>query len=351
MAHLRWIVFILLSTQTLLLSAFFYYTHLFPTIIANYTYAIYLIIGAFIGFFLVLYFYIYRHIFLIKELLIPFRKKIDDPSRVRNQYDFNPLKSIKFEVKDFAKRKQQEIESLQKLESFRREFLADVSHELKTPIFAAQGFIDTLMDGAMDDTEVRDRFLNKAANSLERLNVLVHDLITISQLEIGEIKMNFQHFDIKKVAEEIFDQFEELSQKKNIRLRFHKNNPKSCYVYGDKFRLGQVLNNLISNAIKYGRPNGMVEVSFTYEINDIILISIKDDGPGIEETHLNRIFERFYRIEKSRNKDEGGSGLGLSIVKHILEAHESKISVESIVGQGTTFQFRLKKGKVINEKG
>jgi len=293
---------------------------------------------------------LYKELDAISEMLRPFKKKEANPERNKYINTTDPIVKIRKELSDFAVQKQREIEELKKLETFRREFLADVSHELKTPLFAAQGFVHTLMEGAMDDINVRERFLQKAAYSLDGLNLLVEDLITISQLEIGEIKMHFQNFDIRKLTEDIFEQLEDSAEKRGTRLKFNKYSPKSCYIFADKLRIGQVITNLIVNAIKYGNDNGTVIFSYTIE-NESVLISVKDDGPGIEETHLNRIFERFYRVEKSRSKDKGGSGLGLSIVKHILEAHDSKIIVTSKVNEGTEFQFRLKKGKVINEKG
>ncbi|ABG60282.1 sensor histidine kinase [Cytophaga hutchinsonii] len=293
---------------------------------------------------------LYKELDNISDMLRPFKKKEGNPERNKYINTTDPIVKIRKELSDFAVQKQREIEELKKLETFRREFLADVSHELKTPLFAAQGFVHTLMEGAMDDLNVRERFLNKAAYSLDGLNVLVEDLITISQLEIGEIKMHFQNFDIRKLTEDIFEQLEDTAEKKGTRLKFNKYSPKSCYIHADKLRIGQVVTNLIVNAIKYGKDNGTVVFSYTIE-NESVLISVKDDGPGIEEPHLNRIFERFYRVEKSRSKDKGGSGLGLSIVKHILEAHDSRIHVTSKVNEGTEFQFRLKKGKVINEKG
>ncbi len=293
---------------------------------------------------------LYKELDTISDMLRPFKKKEGNPQRNKYINTTDPIVKIRKELADFAVQKQREIEELKKLETFRREFLADVSHELKTPLFAAQGFVHTLMEGAMDDVNVRERFLNKAAYSLDGLNILVEDLITISQLEIGEIKMHVQNFDIRKLTEDIFEQLEDTAEKKGTRLKFNKYSPKSCYIHADKLRIGQVVTNLIVNAIKYGNDNGVVMFSYAIE-NESVLISVKDDGPGIEETHLNRIFERFYRVEKSRSKDKGGSGLGLSIVKHILEAHDSKIHVTSKINEGTEFQFRLKKGKVINEKG
>jgi len=301
--------------------------------------------------FLVLKFFVFNEIYNFYALLA--RIKNEDYSvRVKKgkRSENNPLIKIKTEIAEFAEKKQMEIDELKKLETFRREFLADVSHELKTPIFAAQGFVHTLMDGAVDDLVVRDRFLQKAANSLEGLNVLVADLLTISQLEIGEIKMNHQNFDIHKLTEDIFDQLDEAAKMRATKMRFSKNTPKSCYVFADKFRINQVMVNLIVNAIKYGNDRGHILVSLVIE-NEGVFISVKDDGPGIEQKHLHRIFERFYRVDRSRSKDKGGTGLGLAIVKHILEAHNSRIFVSSKLGNGTIFSFKLKKGKVINEKG
>ena len=313
--------------------------------------------ASFLLVFITLEYFVFSQINEIHSLLERIKKKnyninISSKKKKRNEMANagNPLFLIKEEIAEFAEAKQKEINELKKLETFRREFLADVSHELKTPIFAAQGFVHTLIDGALYDDEVRDRFLNKAAVSLDGLNVLVEDLITISQLEIGEIKMQYQNFDIAKVTEDIYEQLEETARKRSVRLKFYKYSPKSVYVYADKYRIGQVLTNLIVNAIKYGKEKGTVVVSFIVE-NESVYTYVKDDGPGIEEKHLNRIFERFYRVEKSRSKERGGTGLGLSIVKHILEAHESKIVVSSTMGEGTVFSFRLVKGKVINEKG
>ncbi|HSZ26422.1 MAG TPA: ATP-binding protein [Cytophagaceae bacterium] len=294
--------------------------------------------------------FVFHEIDTIYKLLEKIKKKDYSFSKPKiNIANRTPLRRIKEEIIDFAEKKQMEIEELKKLETFRREFLADVSHELKTPIFAAQGFVHTLIDGAVDDIEVRDKFLTKAANSLDGLNMLVQDLITISQLEIGEIKMHVQSFDLLKLTEDIFDQLEESAAKRGTKLKFYKYNPKSCYVFADKMRIGQVMTNLIVNAVKYGKDGGTVLVKFVIE-NEEVDVSVKDDGPGIEQKHLTRIFERFYRVEKSRAKDRGGTGLGLGIVKHIVEAHNSKVRVESVMGEGTNFMFKLKRGKVINNE-
>jgi len=310
-----------------------------------------LFLGSFVVFYFVLHFLIFKELDKISVLLDRIKKK--DYSHVATKdykYSSNPLDEIKQEISDFARQKHTEITELQKLEIFRREFLADVSHELKTPIFSAQGFVHTLIDGAIDDLNVRDRFLQKSANALDGLNVLVQDLITISQLEIGEIKMHFTSFDLHKLTQDIFEQLEGRAAARGVKLKFEKFAPKSSYVFADKQRIGQVMTNLIVNAIKYGKENGFVVVNFLIE-GEEVEVSIKDNGPGIEEKHLSRIFERFYRIEKSRSKDQGGTGLGLAIVKHILEAHETKIRVESQLNKGTEFGFTLRKGKVINDKG
>jgi two-component system phosphate regulon sensor histidine kinase PhoR len=301
--------------------------------------------------FVVLKIFVFKEIHNFYELLSKIKNQDYSLKIKKNKgKESNPLVKIKNEIALFAEKKQQEIDELKKLETFRREFLADVSHELKTPIFSAQGFIHTLIDGAIDDLEVRDRFLEKAANSLDGLNMLVADLLTISQLEIGEIKMNEQNFDIHKLIEDIFEQLDETAKQRGTKMKFSKNSPKSCYVYADKFRIGQVITNLVVNAIKYGNDKGHILASLVIE-NEGVFVSIKDDGPGIEQKHLPRIFERFYRIDRSRSKDKGGTGLGLSIVKHILEAHQSRIYVSSKAGSGTIFSFKLKKGKVINENG
>jgi two-component system phosphate regulon sensor histidine kinase PhoR len=307
-------------------------------------------LSSFLLIFLALEYFVFKEIDQIYDILEKIKHQDYTIKPLKVEANSNPLIKIKGEIFEFAENKQREINQLKKLETFRREFLADVSHELKTPLFAAQGFVHTLLDGAINDLEVRDRFLQKSANSLDGLNILVEDLITISQLEIGEIRMNYQNFDIHKTVSDIYDQLDEATKRKGAKLKFFKNTPRSCYVFADKNRINQVMTNLIVNAIKYGKDKGTVITSLVVE-NDYVFVSVKDDGPGIEQQHLNRIFERFYRIDRSRAKDRGGTGLGLAIVKHILEAHNSKIYVSSKPGSGTIFSFKLKKGKVINEKG
>lgn len=256
----------------------------------------------------------------------------------------NPLGQLNQDIYMYAALKQREIDSLKKMAAFRREFLADVSHELKTPIFAAQGYVHTLLDGAMEDDNVREKFLQKAAKSLDGLDLLVQDLLVLSQMETGEITMRFEDFDMGHLTREIFEQVEAKAEERNIKLHISESTKKKVMVYADLQRVGQVMTNLISNAIKYGRDGGNVIVDFKKKKTHITIL-VKDDGSGIPAEHLPRIFERFYRVDKSRSKDRGGTGLGLAIVKHILEAHKVKIQVSSELGEGTTFYFNLPKKK------
>ncbi|MFN8348259.1 MAG: ATP-binding protein [Spirosomataceae bacterium] len=254
----------------------------------------------------------------------------------------NPLKKLNQEIFVYVAKKQEEIDELKRMEVFRREFLADVSHELKTPIFAAQGFIHTLLDGAMDDEKVRDKFLQKAAKSLDGLDALVKDLVALSQMETGEIRMHKDRVDLRLLTLEVCEQLEKKANQRNTVLKIKPDKLPHVWVKVDPQRLNQVMTNLIENAIKYGKDNGKVIVHFE-EDKKHFTVSIRDNGPGIPSEHLPRIFERFYRVDKSRSREKGGTGLGLAIVKHILNAHGSKIAVTSRVDKGTTFSFKLDK--------
>ncbi len=256
----------------------------------------------------------------------------------------NPIKQLSSEISNYVHIKQEEIDELKKMESFRKEFLADVSHELKTPIFAAQGFIHTLLDGAIKDKNVRNKFLKKAAKSLSRLDKLVQDLLIISQMEAGTIKMNYSHFNLNHLVREVFDQFEGKADKRSLQLCFSDHCPEEVYVYADKQKIYQVILNLVTNAVKYKlESEGFISVNIVPG-DASVRVEVTDDGPGIPKEDIKRIFERFYRVDKSRSKDHGGTGLGLSIVKHILEAHNQHISVKSELGKGSTFFFNLQKG-------
>ena len=235
----------------------------------------------------------------------------------------------------------EDITKLKKLERVRTEFLGNVSHELRTPIFAIQGILETLAAGALDDKEVSNDFISRALENTKRLNTLLNDLIEISRIESGDMKMSFRYFPLKDFLIQVIDEMSHFASEKNITLEFDRS-ASPVNVMGDKDRLKQVMINLIDNAIKYNKPNGNVLISY-YMTNSTVLISVADTGVGIPAEHLPRIFERFYRVDKERSREEGGTGLGLAIVKHILEAHGSKIEVQSEVGIGSTFQFSLKK--------
>lgn len=294
--------------------------------------------------FIILDFLIFREIDKIYQLFEKLRKKEFKVPDGYKSNAFNPLKKINEEIFSYASLKQSEIDELKKMEAFRREFIADVSHELKTPIFAAQGFVHTLLDGAVKDKSVRSKFLKRAAKSLDGLDILVQDLLTLSQIETGEIKMHKEYFDVKSLSVDVLDQFENKADKKEITLKFADNTPDKVIVLGDWQRINQVLNNLVSNGIKYSREESFVEVGFKINKNDVV-IYVKDNGEGIPSEDVKRIFERFYRVDKSRSRERGGTGLGLAIVKHILEEHNSKIEVKSTYGKGSEFSFKLPKGK------
>ncbi|MCX7986064.1 MAG: ATP-binding protein [Bacteroidales bacterium] len=254
------------------------------------------------------------------------------------------LEKVSMDVSLWAQKNQQEIDDLKKMEAYRREFLGNVSHELKTPLFNLQGFLLTLLEGAIDDPQVNRSYLEKAVRNLERMINLVRDLEIIAQLESGEIKMNYSRFDILSLTGEVFEMLELKARQKNIQLKLNEKHDDGLpiWVMADRERIRQVLNNLIENAINYGNEDGRVKVSF-YEMNDLILVEVSDNGIGIEEKHIPRLFERFYRVDKSRSRNLGGSGLGLAIVKHIIESHGQTIHVRSAPGVGSTFSFTLQR--------
>jgi two-component system phosphate regulon sensor histidine kinase PhoR len=294
---------------------------------------------AYLPIFVVLEFLIFREIKKIDKLMNKLRKKELKGTGKEKPGALNLLRTISEDIYSFADLKQKEIDELRKLEAFRKEFIADISHELKTPIFAAQGFVHTLLDGAVNDKAVRSKFLKKAAKSLDDLDMLVQDLLTLSHIETGQIKMHFENIDLYALTEEVFEQFEGKADKKEISLRI--DGPvRQVMVYADWQRITQVMTNLISNAIKHSVDNDEVAVSF-HTTKKWVVTQVTDYGEGIPKEHINRIFERFYRVDKSRSREKGGTGLGLAIVKHILDGHHSKPQVESTPGKGATFSFKL----------
>ncbi len=224
-------------------------------------------------------------------------------------------------------------------DKYRREFLGNVSHELKTPVFNIQGYVQTLIEGALYDKEVNMKYLKRANKSIDRMINIIQDLETITSLESDITKLKITKFSLKRLIKDVFEQLDLKSKEKNIKL-FYIQKTDYKYVYADRNKLFQVFINLISNSIRYGKHDGKTEVVVDNN-NKHIIIHVTDNGLGVKDKHLNRLFERFYRVDKNRSREQGGTGLGLAIVKHIIEAHKSKISVSSIYGEGTSFHFKL----------
>jgi two-component system phosphate regulon sensor histidine kinase PhoR len=268
-----------------------------------------------------------------------------ESSSFRNKSITTDMATLTREVEKFARDKKIEIETLKIREEYRREFLGNVSHELKTPLFTVQGYILTLLDGAMKDKVLCKKYLQRAEKGVERLIYIVQDLDMITKLEVGDLNLNFTRFNIIDVIQNVFDLLEMKADAKGIMLMFDMKYIKPIMVYGDQEKVQQVITNLVVNSIKYGKENGTTEVSIEDLVNNKIIVRVKDNGEGIEKKNIPRLFERFFRVDKSGARTEGGSGLGLAIVKHIIEAHDEKIYVESEFGKGSEFSFTLEKTK------
>jgi two-component system phosphate regulon sensor histidine kinase PhoR len=268
-----------------------------------------------------------------------------ESTSLRQQPITTDMGTLTREIDKYARDKKLEIETLKVREEYRKEFMGNVSHELKTPLFTVQGYILTLLDGAMDDEKIRKKYLTRASKGVERLIYIIKDLDMITKLEVGDLSLNKENFDIVDLVRGVFELFEMKASKKKITLTFDMDYKAPIMVYGDKERIQQVLTNLVVNSIKYGREKGTTEVSIENLIKNKAIIRVTDNGEGIAKENISRLFERFYRVDKSGSRKEGGSGLGLSIVKHIIEAHEEKIYVESELGVGSEFSFTLEKTK------
>lgn len=254
------------------------------------------------------------------------------------------LERVNQDMISWGKQHLDEIESLKKLEGYRREFIGNVSHELKTPIFNIQGYVLTLLDGGLEDPSINRNFLLRTEKSINRMVAIVEDLEEISMLESGEIQIQPERFDILELTRDVMEFLEMKARKRRVKLHFNHHYERPLYVKADSKRIRQVLINLVDNGIKYSKEsNGRVKISF-YDMDENILIELADNGIGIAEENLPRLFERFYRTDKARSREMGGTGLGLAIVKHILESHNQTINVRSTYGIGTTFGFTLKKG-------
>ncbi len=288
--------------------------------------------------------YVYSKIKLIYKLIHNLKLGKDLKDALGEYVSSDPINDVEHEVKEWARDKKSEIDVLKQQEKFRREFLSNISHEFKTPLFAIQGYIEALQDGEIDDPEMGKRFLEKAAKNVERLSFLIKDLDEISKLESGEIPINYAEFDLSELINEVLEAMELKAKQHKIHFIFKDKYDYPTWVYADREKIHQVMVNLIDNSIKYGKENGTISIK-TFELHDQILAEVTDDGIGIEEKYLPRLFERFYRTDKSRSRQIGGSGLGLAIVKHIVEAHQQTITVRSTDGIGSTFGFTLEKIK------
>jgi two-component system phosphate regulon sensor histidine kinase PhoR len=268
-----------------------------------------------------------------------------DVSTLGRQKITTNMETLTKEVELFARNKKLEIEALKIRENYRREFIGNVSHELKTPLFTVQGYIETLLDGALNDEKIKEKYLERANKGVERLIYIIKDLDMITKLEVGELHLEKETFDIVDLIENVFELLEMKASKNVIFLTFNKKYQKPIWVKADKDRIQQVLSNLIVNSIKYGRNKGTTELSVENLIMNKVLVRVTDNGEGINNDEIPRLFERFYRVDKSGSREQGGSGLGLSIVKHILDAQNEKIYVESQIGIGSEFSFTLEKAE------
>jgi two-component system phosphate regulon sensor histidine kinase PhoR len=266
-----------------------------------------------------------------------------ESSTLKKERITTDMATLTKEIDKYAKDRKLEIEMLKVREEYRKEFLGNVSHELKTPLFTVQGYLLTLLDGAVEDENVRDKYLSNANKGVDRLIYIVKDLDMITKLEIGDLRLNIETFDIVELIKSVFELFEMKASKKNITLAFDMDYTEPILVNADKERIEQVLTNLIVNSIKYGIKQGTTEVSIENLIKNKVIVRVTDNGEGIEKKHIPRLFERFYRVDKSGSRKEGGSGLGLAIVKHIIEAHDEKIYIESEFEIGSEFSFTLEK--------
>ncbi len=285
--------------------------------------------------------FVYRRIKPIYKIIYSLKSPVKNKSIHLNPEN-DAIQEVEKEVYRWIVKRKNEIEQMKRMEKFRKEFLGNVSHELKTPLNNLYGLLETLIDGGINDPNVNLTYLKKALNNTERLSAIIKDLSDISAIENGQITLQKEDFSIYDLTREVISYFNEKASQKNIKLDFKKGADKDFQVNADKNRIRQVLSNLIENAINYSYKGCHVQIGF-YDMEDKILVEVTDNGPGIAREHLDRLFERFYRIDPARSRENGGSGLGLAIAKHIIEAHDQIIHVRSTVGVGSTFGFTLSK--------
>jgi two-component system phosphate regulon sensor histidine kinase PhoR len=292
--------------------------------------------------FLVFYFFIKQ--FIYRRLKILYRTirthKFKEGEKLKINMTQDVIGKAEQEAVQWKDKQTREVEELKQYERLRKEFIGNLAHELKTPLFSIQGYVHTLLDGGIDDSEVNRDFLERASKSIERMEHILNDLDNLNKMERETFKLALRPFNLKELCKEIIESLELIAKSKGIHLSFDKEHSKELMVVADRDKIAQVLVNLIQNSISYGKDNGETTLRF-YEMDDLVTVEVSDNGAGIEPNEQPRIFERFYRVEKSRVRNEGGSGLGLSIVKHIIDAHNQTISVRSTIGVGSTFTFSL----------
>ncbi len=296
-----------------------------------------------ISFFIIQYrteHFIYRRLKKIYEDV-----SILDVNDISNDSVTTDIDKLSKRMEKFVEGKRLEIKNLTDRDSFRRDFLGNVAHELKTPLFTVQGYILTLIEGAVNDKEIRTKYLDRANKGVERLVAVIKDLDMIAKLENDGMKINITVFNILELVQNVFDLFEMKAKKRNITLKFDRIYEFPVFVKGDIEKIEQVLINLVVNSIKYGKPNGHTIIAVDTYNEEKFIVKVNDNGEGIKRKHLSRLFERFYRVDQSRSREQGGSGLGLSIVKHIIEAHDETILLKSTYGKGSEFSFTLKNAK------
>jgi two-component system phosphate regulon sensor histidine kinase PhoR len=300
-------------------------------------------LGFLISYGIVYYFierFLYHKVKIIYKTIHSLKSQGDARPKIQMSSDL--LTEINNEVADWADEKIREVKDLRKAENYRREFIGNLAHELKTPVFNVQGYIETLLDTDLADAELNRKFLDRANLACERLIDLLKDLDQIASIESGNMPLELSRFDVVQLAKETVEMLEPQAADRQVALKLRNTNEKPIFVEADMKRIQQVFVNLLMNSISYGKEQGETRIRF-YDMDDNVLIEIADDGMGIAMEHLPRLFERFYRVDKSRSRNEGGSGLGLAICKHIIDSHSQSISVRSTEGVGSTFAFTLKK--------
>jgi two-component system phosphate regulon sensor histidine kinase PhoR len=339
---LRVLVFINALAVAITISAVnYYFQHKFYDMAITFVATI---ISSFLVFYYLIEKYVYSKIKLIYKLIHNLKLGRDLRDALGEHMSSDPINDVEHEVQEWAKEKKIEIDALRTQEKFRRDFLSNISHEFKTPLFAIQGYIEALQDDDFDDREMARQFLDKASKNVDRLSYLIQDLDEISKLESGELTINYTKFKINDLIKEVVESSDLKAKQHNIKLIFKQKYDEPIQVTADRQKITQVLVNLIDNSFKYGKEGGSTWITL-FDLHDQVLIEVTDDGMGIEEKNLPRLFERFFRTDTSRSRQIGGSGLGLAIVKHIVEAHQQTINVRSTEGVGSTFGFTLQKVK------